>query len=72
MSWKAGLRGKIFEFAVFESEQFKAKLEPATLCVIDIEVKEKTKFEQDLTIAAEMKIILQGALDFYTNEEYSL
>ncbi len=56
------------DFAIFESEQFKVKLEPATLRVIDIEVKEKTKFEQDLTIAAEMNIILQGALNFYANK----
>jgi len=53
------------EFTVFESDFFKAKLEPSTLRIVHLEVKEKTKFEADLTIAAEMSIIMKGALDFY-------
>ncbi|MCF6172131.1 MAG: 4Fe-4S dicluster domain-containing protein, partial [Bacteroidales bacterium] len=56
------------EFIVFESKFFKAELESSTLLLLKLEVKEKTKFEADLTIAAGMKIILQGALDFYANE----
>ena len=53
------------EYLIFESEFVKAILSTVTLQVEDIEVKEKTNFELDLIIAAEMSLIMKGAISFY-------
>lgn len=55
------------ELTLFKTGQLIAKLDNDTLRVIDIEVREKINFEEDLTIAAEMNLIMQGAVSFNGN-----
>ena len=50
---------------IFNSINFKATLNSNTLQIEDIEIKEKTNFDEDLQIAAEMRLIFQGAISFY-------
>ncbi len=56
------------EFFQFETDNFTLKLKSESFEIVDVEVKEKINFEVDLEIAAEMQIILQGALSFYGNK----
>lgn len=56
---------KLDDFLQFETEEFIIKLKSDTLRIVDVEIKEKTNFEVDLQIAAEMHLILQGAISFY-------
>ncbi len=50
---------------VFESKYIKAILNQITLQIEDVDVKERTNFEEDLQIAAEMRIIMKGAVSFF-------
>ncbi len=51
-------------FARFETRHAILMLDSNHMRIVDIEVKDKADFELDLTIAAEMKIILNGAIAF--------
>ena len=50
---------------LFDSQYLKANLNPNTLQINDFEVKEKINFEVNLQIAAEMRLIMKGAISFY-------
>ena len=52
---------------LFKSDDYIVKLENQTLKIIDIETIGKTDFEVNLSIAAEMSLILKGAVNFYGN-----
>ncbi|MFK5856245.1 MAG: putative selenate reductase subunit YgfK [Bacteroidota bacterium] len=57
------------DFTLFKSENFILKLENDGLKIIDVEILDTTNFKSDLTIAAEMSLILRGAVSFYGNKE---
>ncbi len=50
---------------LFNNINFKATLNYNTLQIEQIEIKEKTNFDEDLQIAAEMRLIFKGAISFY-------
>ena len=52
------------DFSFFESDHYILKLDNDTLRIMDIEVKENLNFKLDLTIAAEMTLIMRGAINF--------
>ena len=57
------------DFLIFENDNYKIKLDSNTMQIQDFEVKEKSNFEVDLTIAAEMNLILKGAVSFYGSRQ---
>jgi putative selenate reductase len=50
---------------LFKCDEYIAKLENETLKIIDIETMWKTDFEAKLSIAAEMRLIIKGAVSFF-------
>ena len=58
------------DYKLYETDYYIFKLESATLKIIDIEIKEKTNFKEDLSMAAEMNIIMQGAISFMVTDLY--
>ena len=50
---------------IFNTINFNSELNSKTLQIENIEVEEKTNFEEDFQIAAEMRLVLIGALSFY-------
>lgn len=52
----------------FESNELKVKFNEESLQINDIILKEKTKFEEDLLMVAQMYFIMQGAISFYCRE----
>lgn len=55
------------DFTLFKSENCILKLENGTLRIIDVEVTKKTNFEENSYMAAEMNLIMKGAVGFYGN-----
>ncbi|MBC8321646.1 MAG: putative selenate reductase subunit YgfK [Bacteroidetes bacterium] len=53
------------DYSVLETDLYTLKANRTTLRFFEIDLKEKINFEEDLTIAAEMSLILQGAVSFY-------
>ena len=52
------------DFSFLESDHYILKLDNNTLRITDVEVKENLNFKLDLTIAAEMSLIMRGAINF--------
>jgi putative selenate reductase len=55
---------QIIDVIYFETDNCILKLENESMRIIEVEVKENSNFEEDLTIAAEMRIIMRVAIDF--------
>jgi len=58
------------DYKLYETDYCIFKLESATLRIIETEIKEKTNFKEDLSMAAEMSIIMQGAISFMLTDLY--
>ncbi len=58
------------DYKLYETDYCIFKLESTTLRIIETEIKEKTNFNEDLSMAAEMSIIIQGAISFMLTDLY--